>query len=201
MPEEAQADFDAAAALNPDSYDLYLDIYECYRERNLSGLGSEYLQSALAIQGEDTEHYYNRGRIYYYLENYEEAQRKLTGPVEAEYEPAMYLMGRVYLALQDYVHAQGVYHRIEEKSGKSTSACNGLALCALSSGDYDMALSYIAEGLSLDSGDKQELYFNEIVAYEKKQDFATAKAKAKEYMQKYPADESGAREWVFLSTR
>lgn len=201
MQEEAGADFDAAAALLPESYDLYLDIYECYRELNLSGLGSRYLQSALAIRGEDTEHYYNRGRIYYYLDNYEEAQRQLAGPVEAEYEPAMYLMGRVYLALQDYVHAQGIYRKIEEKSGKSPATCNGMALCALCSGEYDMALSYIADGLELDSGDKQELYFNEIVAYEKKQDFETAKTKAQAYMQQYPADEAGAREWTFLSTR
>ncbi len=201
MQDEAVADFDAAVALRPNSYDLYLDIYECYRGLNLSGLGSSYLQSALDIQGEDTEHYYNRGRIYYYLEDYEEAQRQLTGPVEAEYEPAMALMGKVYLALQDYVHAQGMYQRIEQKSGKSTATCNGLALCALSSNEYDMALSYIADGLEMESGDKRELYFNEIVAYEKKRDFATAKVKAQEYMQRYPADEAGAREWTFLSTR
>lgn len=201
MQDEAAADFDAAVELRPNSYDLYLDIYECYREQNVSGLGGAYLQSALAIQGDDMEHYYNRGRIYYYLEDYEEAQRQLSGPVEAEYEPALYLMGRVYLALGDYVHAQGMYHRIEEKSGKSAATCNGLALCALSSGEYDMALSYIAGGLELNSGDKRELYFDEIVAYEKKRDFATAKAKAKEYMQRYPADEAGAREWTFLSTR
>ena len=47
----------------------------------------------------------------------------------------------------------------------------------------------------------QELYFNEIVAYERKLDFATAKAKAQEYIQNYPSDEAGQKEWVFLSTR
>ena len=201
MQEEAEADFDAAVALRPDSYDLYLDIYECYRKLSLSGLGSRYLQSALAIQGEDTEHYYNRGRIYYYLENYEEAQVQLTGPVEEEYDPALHLMGRVYLALEDYVHAQGMYRKLQEKLGENTASYNGLALCSLASGEYDMALSYIAKGLALEGGDKQELYFNEIVAYEKKRDFATAKSKAQEYMQRYPADEEGAREWTFLSTR
>lgn len=199
--EEAGEDFDAAVSLRGEDYDLYLDIYECYRKLNLSGLGGEYLQSALAIQGEDTEHYYNRGRIYYYLENYEEAQMQLMGPVEAKYEPAMYLIGKVYLALQDYVHAQAAYREIQEEFGESVAACNGMALCSLASGDYDMALAYIAEGLSLDSGDKQELYFNEIVAYEKKQDFAAAKAKAQEYVRRYPTDEAGIREWTFLSTR
>ena len=48
---------------------------------------------------------------------------------------------------------------------------------------------------------KQELYFNEIVAYERKQDFDTAKTKAEEYVSRYPSDEAGQKEWEFLSTR
>ena len=48
---------------------------------------------------------------------------------------------------------------------------------------------------------KQDLYFNEIVVYEKKLDFATAKEKAAEYVKNYPADEAGIRENNFLKTR
>ena len=47
----------------------------------------------------------------------------------------------------------------------------------------------------------QDLYFNEIVAYEKKLDFVTAKTKAEAYVASYPADEAGQKEWTFLSTR
>lgn len=54
--------------------------------------------------------------------------------------------------------------------------------------------------LSNDKG-KQDLYFNEIVVYEKKLDFATAKEKAAEYVKNYPADEAGIRENNFLKTR
>lgn len=201
--EEAAADFDAAVSLEPDDYDLYLNIYECYDQMNLSGLGGQYLQSALNIQGNDTENSYNRGRVYYYLENYAEAQKQLITPVEEKYEPAMYLIGRVYLAMDDYEHAQAVYQQIQEEFGENGQSCNGLALCAILAGDYDTALSYISQGLAMDGTeeDKQELYFNEIVAYEKKLDFATAKAKAQEYVERYPGDEAGQREWTFLSTR
>lgn len=201
QPDEAAADFDAAVSLKKDDYDLYLDIYDCYRKLNLSGLGAAYLQSALNIQGEDMQYYYNRGRVYYYLEDYEEAQRQLIGPVEAMYEPAMYLIGRVYLALEDFEHAQAVYMRIQKEFGENVQVYNGLALCAIESGDYEAALSYIASGLALKSGDKQELYFNGIVAYEKQQDFAEAKLKAQQYVLLYPTDEAGQREWAFLSTR
>lgn len=200
--EEAGSDFDAAVALEPQDYDMYLNIYECYRACSLSGLGGEYLQSALNIQGEDMEHYYNRGRIYYYLENYEEAQSQLIIPMEEKYKPAMYMIGKVYLALEDYEHAQAAYEQIVTEFGADAETYNGLALCAIESGDYDTALSYISEGLAAEGTvGKQELYFNEIVVYERKLDFATAKAKAEEYVQRYPSDEAGYREWTFLSTR
>lgn len=200
--DDAAADFDAAVALAPEDYELYLNIYECYNEENISGLGGEYLQSALNIQGEDTEHYYNRGRIYYYLEDYEAAQSQLIGPVEEKYEPAMELIGQVYLKLEDYEHALAVYQQIQKEYGATAQSYNGLALCAIASGDYTGALSYIGEGLTLDGASgKQELYFNEIVAYERMQDFETAKAKAQEYVQRYPSDEAGQKEWTFLSTR
>ena len=202
LQDEAGKDFDQAVALRPEDYDLYLNIYECYSGQNLSGLGGEYLQSALNIQGEDMEHYYNRGRIYYYLENYEDAQSQLIGPVEEKYEPAMYLIGRVYLAMGDYEHAQATYQQMQSELEENGEVKNGLALCAIEQGDYDAALSYISEGLALEgTAGKQELYFNEIVAYERKQDFVTAKAKAQEYVQRYPSDEAGQKEWTFLSTR
>lgn len=200
--EGAKSDFDQAVRLAPEDYDLYLNIYETYRELNLSGIGGEYLQSALNIQGEKLEDYYNRGRIYFYLENYEEAQKQLIGPVEQKYEPAMNLIGRVYLAQEDYAHAQNIYEQLQAEFGESTASYNGLALCAIQSGNYDEALSCIDKGLALEGTQgKQELYFNEIVAYEKKLDFASAKAKAEEYVKKYPADEAGRKERTFLASR
>ena len=202
LSEEAAADFAQAVALAPNDYDLYLNIYECYSEMNLSGVGGEYLQSALNIQGDDLEHYYNRGRIYYYLGNYEEAQSQLIGPVEAGYEPAMFLIARVYMAQGDYERAEAVYLQIQQESGDSTQVFNGLALCAMERGNYDFALGYITQGLALDgAAGKQELYFNEIVLYERKLDFEKAKIKAQEYVERYPADEKGLRELTFLKTR
>ncbi|MCC8066940.1 MAG: tetratricopeptide repeat protein, partial [Clostridiales bacterium] len=202
MSDEAAADFDAAVELTPDDYDLYLNIYESYLDANLSAVGVTYLQAAQDLKGEDTDYYYNQGRIYYYLGNYEEAQQMLIGPVEENYEPAMYLIGKVYLAQEDYTHALAIYQKIQEEFGESAECYNGLAMCAIQNGDYDGALSYISLGLALEGTDgKQELYFNEIVAYEKKLDFATAAEKAEIYVANYPSDEAGQKEWAFLSTR
>ena len=200
--EDAKADFDSAVKLMPDDYDLYLNIYETYSQMNLSGVGGDYLQSALSIQGEELEDYYNRGRIYYYLGSYDQAQGQLIVPVEQKYEPAMDLIGQVYLAQGDYAHAKDIYSQMQTEFGESVGSYNGLALCAIADEDYDGALSYISQGLALDGTEgKQDLYFNEIVAYERKLDFETAKAKAEAYMEKYPSDEAGQKEWTFLKTR
>ena len=88
------------------------------------------------------------------------------------------------------------------QEGESPAAYNGLALCEIGSGNYDTALSYITQGLALESeSGKQELRFNEIVVYEKKLDFATALVKAEAYCTLYPADQKGKKEWQFLESR
>lgn len=200
--DRAREDFDQAVSLAPQDYTLYLNVYECYETQNLSAVGDEYLQTALNIPPKDAEDYYCIGQIYYYLEQYDQAQNALITPVEEKYLPALHLMGRIYLAREDYAHASAMYETIQQESGESGEIYNGLAMCCLAAGEYDQAIQYIEQGLSLgeDTG-KQELLFNEIVAYEKKLDFTTARVKAENYVALYPTDEAGQKEYTFLKTR
>ena len=200
--EEAEANFDYAASLRPDDYQLYLDIYSVYEDTKLSGVGDTYLQTALGIAPENNEDYYNVGKIYYYLEQYDQASEALNQPVKDGHEPALSLMGRIYLAKGENDNANAIYSQILQKNQKDADAYNGLALCALAQDDPDKALNYITQGLELPGGEgKQELYFNEIIAYEKKLDFLTARDKCRTYVEMYPTDEEGAKELEFLNTR
>ena len=200
--EEAEANFDYAASLRPNDYQLYLDIYSVYEDTKLSGVGDTYLQTALGIAPQSSEDYYNVGKIYYYLEQYDQASEALNRPVEDKYEPALSLMGRIYLAKGENDNANAIYSQILSKNSKDVDAYNGLALCALAQGDPDTALNYITQGLELPGGEgKQELYFNEIIAYEKKLDFLTARDKCRTYVGMYPTDEAGEKELRFLNTR
>lgn len=194
--------FDQALSLAPGDYSLYLRIYECYEQHNLTAVGDEYLQTALGIVPKTSEDRYEIGRIYYYLEQYDKAKEVLQSPVEEGYEPALRLMGEVYLKLQDYTYANAMFHTLLEQNGESPAACNGMALCAIASGDYDTAIDWIERGLALEEEEgKQELRFNEIVAYEKKLDFSSALVKAESYCELYPSDERGKKELTFLRTR
>lgn len=200
--DKAKENFDQAVFLTPEDYTLYLNIYESYEGQNLSAVGDEYLQTALNIVPKDAEDYYCIGQIYYYLQQYDRAQSALISPVEEKYLPALCLMGQIYLAQEDYGHARAMYETVQQEDGESPETYNGLALCSLASGEYDQALQYIAQGLAMNQETgKQELLFNEIVAYERKLDFTTAKVKAEAYVQLYPTDEAGQKEQKFLSTR
>ncbi len=198
----AKESFDSAVALAPDDYTLYLQIYQAFEKQSLTAVGSEYLQQALSIQPETDEDAYRLGEIYYYLGQYDTARSVIDEAVQNGYEPALELLGEIYIAQEDYDHALAVYQSLLQSQGETPAAQNGLALCAIASGDYESALSYIETGLALDEEDgKQELRFNEIVVYEKMLDFETALIKAESYAALYPTDENGQKELKFLQTQ
>lgn len=119
--------------------------------------------------------------------------------MEQGYEDAMLLLGRVYLEMEDPASARSMYQEYLQKSEQGAKAYNGLAMCDIYDGAYDSALENIAQGLKENSKeDEQGLLYNEIVAYEYKRDFATAKEKMKIYLEQYPEDEAALRENEFL---
>lgn len=200
--EAAKADFDCASELMPEDYGLFLNIYKQYEELNQSAVGDVYLQKALAIPGEEMEDYYEKGCIYFYLKDYAKAQEALAAPAEAKHQGAMELMGQVYLVLNDTVHARNIYQRYMETFGESAKAYNGIVLCEIADGAYNAAITAAETGLALEGEDgKRDLLYNEIVAYEKNLDFESAKVKAAQFVEDYPDDEAGRKEYDFLSTR
>ena len=75
-------------------------------------------------------------------------------------------------------------------------------LTAISWTETMTVLSNIQKGLDTgDQDEKQALLFNEIVAYEKKMDYASAKEKITAYLEAYPTDERAVKENYFLETR
>lgn len=200
--DTAKADFDAAVALAPSDYSLYLNIYECYREQNLSADGDDYLNTALSIESTDEADNYDKARIYYYLEDYEQAQELLGPLVESLDGPSLLLMGQVYLKLNDTAHARSVYQQYKSSVGEIPAVYNGLVLCDLADGDTQSAIDNALTGLELNEDDgKQELLYNLIVVYEEAGDYESAKQRSQEYISLYPSDEAGVREYEFLMSR
>ena len=199
--KNAEKDFQRALE-GCEDYNLYINIYQIYVDHNKAVDGDAYLKMALELEPQDGEDCYHRGRIYEYEKNYEAARDELKTAMEQGYEDAMLLLGRVYLEMEDPASARSMYQEYLQKSEQGAKAYNGLAMCDIYDGAYDSALENIAQGLKENSKeDEQGLLYNEIVAYEYKRDFATAKEKMKIYLEQYPEDEAALRENEFLSTR
>lgn len=199
--DAAKSNFDAAAEQDT-SYGMFLDIYQAYTEKDMQADGKEYLTRALNLKPEGGKDYYQRGRIYYLMEDFPRAQEELLKAGEMDYKEARLFLGKVYLEQQDSANARAMYQEYADEGGNAARAYNGLALCDMAEGNYDGALQNIATGLqSADQESAQDLLYNEVVAYENKRDFATARNKITEYLTRYPDDENAQREAGFLQNR
>lgn len=197
----ARSDFDQAVGLDQD-YDLFINIYQIYNEMDRSGDGSGYLEQALAVASRNEEDYYEQGLVNYYLQNYEEAKEFLIRAIrkDSNDKNAIFLLGQVYLALDDVANARAVYSDYTATPGMIGGAYNGLALCDITEDDYEGALAHVEAGLQAEPS-HQGLLYNQIVILEQMRDWNGARSKAAAYVGKYPTDEAGLREYEFLSTR
>lgn len=199
--EKARECFDKAVKDN-DEYDMYIDIFQAYRRYASGAEGEAFLERALKIENKDARDTYEKGRIYYYLFDYDNAKTYLIDAVNGGEDDAMLLLGRVYLDMDDAASARAMYQNYLNDKEKSAKAYNGLVLCDIAEGKYEQALEHVANGLGCkDAAMEQNLLYNEIVIYEYQQDFETARNKMTEYLAKYPEDASAIRENQFLQSR
>ncbi len=199
--ERAKADFDQAISLAKEDYDLLINIYLALESRGYKEIGQEYLQTAL---GSDVKSMtdYQRGRMYYYLEDYENARKYLEMARKHEGSEAVLLLGRTYEELGDFNYAISVYTSYLENDQTNASVYNRLGLCKLEMKAYEEALTAFQTGKGIENNDMmQTLRFNEIITYERLGDYKQAASLIGSYLSAYPDDETAQREYIFLKTR
>ena len=199
----AGEDFSAAAALSSD-YNLYISIYELYKEYKMDANGADFLQRALDMAKDQESDHYGMGVIQYYLQNYDEAKEELIEDLRQNQndERAVLLLGKTYLAMDDAANARAMYREYLDNPNCAAASYNGLAMCDLQEKNYRSALQNIKEGLACnDDTIMESLLYNEIIVYEHMQDWTTAKVKAAAFAATFPTNEAGQRENAFLSTR
>ena len=200
--DEASSNFTEAYGEDA-TYDRAIQIYEAYLEKDMEADGTRYLEAVLKTEPKSAEDYCDRGKVYYYMEDYSNAQKELTEAVNQKSTEGMLLLGMVYRAQDDTSNARSMYQQYVEADGSNPAkGYNGLALCDMDEGSYDSALDNISKGLEDASTEEmQDLLYNEIVVYEKKLDFATALSKMQDYIKMFPDDENAAKELTFLQSR
>lgn len=199
--EDAKADFDQVISMDPKDYGRIIQIYEVCTNYGYQDAGILYLQTALT-QNESQMSAYDKGRIYYYLGDYQKAYLALEEAKDKGGADAYLYLGKAYEATGDYNYASTVYNAFLSKDTTNPQMYNQLGLCEMARGDYTKALAAFQSGKAIENNEiMQSLSFNEIVAYEYLGEFQQAAALMQIYIQTYPDDEKAQREYTFLSTR
>lgn len=200
--DEASSNFSEAYG-SDSTYEMAIQIYEAYLGQDMEADGTRYLEAALKTEAKTADDYCERGKVYYYMDDYENARTELTTAADKGSTEATLILGMVYMAQGDTSNARSFYQQYIDADGDDPAkGYNGLALCDISDGDYDSALQNISQGLGDATSDEmRDLLFNEIVVYEKKLDFSTALSKAQEYVQTFKDDAAAAKELTFLQSR
>lgn len=200
--DEASSNFSEAYG-SDSAYEMAIQIYEAYLGQDMEADGTRYLEAALKTEAKTADDYCERGKVYYYMDDYENARTELTTAADKGSTEATLILGMVYMAQGDTSNARSFYQQYIDADGDDPAkGYNGLALCDISDGDYDSALQNISQGLGDATSDEmRDLLFNEIVVYEKKLDLSTALSKAQEYVQTFKDDDAAAKELTFLQSR
>lgn len=199
--EKALTDFNRTVALDKDGYDLRIEIAGLLSQAGYEEDGLKYLQEFLS-ENEKKLSDFDKGRIYYYMDDFENAKLSLEKAKSEDSEQVILLLGKSYEQLGDYNYATSVYKNYLEEHPEAAEIFNQLGLCKIKSGEYEEALSAFRSAANVENnGMERTLEFNQIIAYEYTGNFKQAAVLMEAYLKKYPDDETALREYEFLKTR
>ncbi len=201
--DAAVADFNEALRLAKTDYDMYINIYLSFDRNGYTEEGQKYLKDLLD-HNSDSMSNYDKGRISFYLQDYDSARNFLE---EARTESSgnadvILMLGRTYEVLGDYNYASSVYLNYLKNDTTQVDVYNQLGLCEMKMKDYQTALEAFQSALAVENNDlMQTLQYNEIVAYEYLGEYKQAAVNMEKYLALYPDDAKAQREYEFLQTR
>jgi len=198
----AEKDLFTALEKSKKNYKVYLALYNVLVEQDKESKATQILQEALQLNSSSGEDYSNKGMIYMYLGDYDNAQDAFNTALEKDYSDAYLGLAETLIRREDYESALGYYESYLAKNQLSAAAYNQYGTCLMKLSRYEEALAAFQSGLQLnDRVTEAELMFNEAVVYSYLKQWQVSYEKMKAYVKKYPDDEVAARELAFLESR
>lgn len=199
--DEAVLDFEKAFALDPNDIELVTDAYVEMQAAGFGEQGKTYIKEFMDKKGKGLEDG-EKGIVYYYLEDYENARKYLDPFVNGKDPKLSLILGQTYEKLGDMNYAVVVYQTYLDANEPDAAIYNSLGICLMNQEKYNEAVTAFDSGIAMGNSDYlQELRFNMIVANEYIGNFDQAKTKMQEYLQLYPDDARAKKENEFLKTR
>lgn len=199
--EEAMVDLEQSISLSGNNCDRIIDVFCSLTDAGQTQSATELLELSLE-QDEKDMSTYEKGRVYYYLQQYDEARVALEEVKDSYGSDAVYFLGKTYEELEEYNYAISVYLNYLVENADDAAIYNQLGLCQLKMGEYQSALDAFESAQEIEgSGIMQSLLYNEIICYEYLGDFNKALVLMKSYLEAYPDDAAALKEYEFLQTR
>ncbi len=203
--DSAISDFESAINEDKSNHETYIQVYNELTKLGKEDIANEYLKKALNIEGNSDNDHLMRGKIYYMLNDMENAKTEIQSASNSGNKEAKYYLARIYEEMEDYNSAMSLYQE-ELANGTDEPAIiyNQIAICKMKQEDYSGALSMIEQGLkeaSITLEQTKKLKWNEAMVYEQMGDYQTAYNKIKEYGDTYSYTEEVEKELAFLKTR
>ena len=200
--EKTESDLETAIRMNKKNYKTYLTYYDVLMAQGKTEEARQILLNAVDLGGKNGEDYANRGMIYVYMQDYENAVSAFRTAIDKDYLEAYIGLADAYVSQGDVAQGAACYEEFIATGKATATAYNQYGLCLMDMERYAEAADAFAKGLELnDRLVDAKLMFNEAVAYEQMRDWATAYEKMKAFVDKYPENEAGQHELIFLETR
>ncbi|MGN0497093.1 MAG: tetratricopeptide repeat protein [Lachnospiraceae bacterium] len=188
--------------------DVRFYLADCYVNEGKYGYAcAEYSKILVWNDNKDIEGLSQLQDIAYGLQLYEWKDYRGALPIllkayESGYGELVLYVGSCYGQTGDTANMQLYYDVFLQKNEMNSFMYAQYAAIALDQDKLDEAYGYIQAGLQLeDQTSIKELLFDEIVYYERINDYNTAFEKAKAFVEAYPNDVDGKNEYDLLYTR
>lgn len=198
----AEADLVKAIDKSKKSYKVYMALYQTYLAENKTREAEKLLEEATQLPAKTAEDYSNRGLLWMYMKSYDNAASDLDTAIEKNYAPAYFGKAQLFMNQGLYADAADMFNAYFEQETSNALAYNQYGVCMMQLGRYEEASQAFEQGLTLnDRTVDQEMRFNAVTASERLGDWAGAYEKIKVYVERYPSDEAGQKEYTFIESR
>lgn len=205
--EDGKADLEQSIELSNKAVERVVEVFNVVKEAGYEEDGKVYLNDLLTDTKKNLTDY-EKGKIYYYLSDYENARNSLeqarTSKKAKNYKEAdiILMLGQTYEKLGDVNYAGTLYEEYLAGNEENAEVYNQLGLCKMGAENYQAALDSFEKALAMPQVNNfQTLKWNQIVCYEHLGNFNKAKVLIESYLKEYPDDEVAVREYEFLKTR
>lgn len=142
------------------------------------------------------------GQLAYFSGNYQEAYQYYEILYQSGDSSAALYMGHCLAEAGEYERAMELLNAYKETDGDNPLADAKIVYCYMQLGQYEEALALVDEALNQEGQTlQQELLYEKGVALERKGEFDSAFDCFAQYVEQYPGEEKGKREYDFLVTR